>query len=134
MVDTYAAKFLSVVLTILSGNMPDNANPRDKGPPKNSAASRALAAHQNNFEMMILFTATVTLAVLAELPRRRLEDLCTLFVLLRVVYTLVYTFLSVNQVLSVIRSAVFFAGLGVVVKVMVMASEKKYGYILKVKA
>lgn len=122
-------RVLSLFLQIGSGQAASNKNPRETPSSKGSAAGRAYSAHLNGMETLIGFSAAVFAAVIAEYPRRKLEDLCTLYFMLRVVFSFYYVLFSgVHEVFGYVRSAIFFMGQIVVYYLFLEAAQKKYGY------
>mmetsp|Transcript_3975 Transcript_3975/g.4985 ORF Transcript_3975/g.4985 Transcript_3975/m.4985 type:complete len:118 (+) Transcript_3975:461-814(+) len=109
-----------------------NANPRDNPPPKNSIASRANAAHFNGIEATVLITAAVFMGTVAGLNKSLFEELTTLFVFSRIAHLVSYLF-AFHEVLSIVRSGVFTIGFIVIIRIMIMSCEAKYGYIYTMK-
>jgi len=129
---TYAARFIGVFFAIITGNGVGFASPRDKAYPANSFTTRAIAAHLNSWEGLIMLVAAVFMGTVANLEKEMFENLVTLYVLSRAVYVIVYVF-AFTEVLSLVRSAVFTVGLACIVRIMLLSCEAKYGYLFTLK-
>ena len=100
----------------LLGPRYDNRNVREWQSRLSGAAQRAHAAHLNSFEAFPFFAAAVLAAMVAQADMRRVAMLSIAFVGARVVYGLVYLW-----DVAVVRSLVWFVGLGCVVAILVSA-------------
>jgi uncharacterized MAPEG superfamily protein len=88
----------AVLLTIMTiglakfhgGKEYDNANPRNPEFYASGLRARALAAHQNGFEVFPFFAAAVILSEMRHVPQGTLNVLAVAFVLIRVVYVALY--------------------------------------------
>jgi len=100
----------------LLGPRYDNRNVREWQSRLSGAAQRAHAAHLNSFEAFPFFAAAVLAAMVAQADMRRVAMLSIAFVVARVVYGLVYLW-----DVAVVRSLVWFVGLGCVIAILVSA-------------
>lgn len=123
-------RFFAFVLQVTANGKLNNCNPRETKTPHGSLASRAMAAHFNGLETLILFSAAVICSVLADCPRRKLEDMCNLYIMLRVIFSFYYVFFSgINEAFGMVRSAIFFMSQFVIYLMFMDSAKKKYGYI-----
>ncbi|HVZ07390.1 MAPEG family protein [Rhodopila sp.] len=68
----------------------DNARPRDPGFYQDPFRARALAAHQNGFEVFPFLAAAVILAEMRHAPQAWVDGLAVAFILLRFAYVGAY--------------------------------------------
>ena len=78
------------VAKVTGGTAFDNARPRDPAFYQDPFRARALAAHQNGFEVFPFFAAAVILAEMRHAPQGLVNTLAVAFVLLRAVYVATY--------------------------------------------
>lgn len=95
----------------------DNNNPREWLSRQSGFQQRANAAQANGFEALPLFIAAVVLAQQAQGPQATIDMLAMAFVAIRVVYIAVYL-----MNLGMLRSLVWFAGLGVSVAILLQSA------------
>jgi uncharacterized MAPEG superfamily protein len=95
----------------------DNAKPREWLERQTGLRRRADWAHRNHFEALPPFAAGVVIAELAHAPQTRIDMLAGLFVVIRIVYTIVYL-----RDLATVRSAVWTAGLLCVIGLFVIGA------------
>jgi uncharacterized MAPEG superfamily protein len=88
----------------------DNKYPRRQQAQLEGIGARAMGAHQNAWEALALFTAGVFVSHAAGAPAGTAATLSLVFVAARVVHGVLYL-----ANLDVLRSLVFFVGLGCVV-------------------
>ena len=84
----------------------DNKNPRSQQGTLTGFGARALAAHQNAFEALIMFAPAVLLAIATKNTGNMIEQLAIAHIIARLCYQLLYLF---NW--STLRSIVWFVGL-----------------------
>lgn len=94
----------------------DNTHPRDWESRQVGWRRRAHAAHLNGFEALPLFIAAVILAQQAHANQDRIDILAMAFVVIRVAYSIIYI-----SNLAVLRSVMWFAGVGVSLAILAMA-------------
>jgi uncharacterized MAPEG superfamily protein len=94
----------------------DNRNVRAWQAKLEGLPLRAHAAHLNSFEAFPFFAAAVMAAIVAHADMQRVAMLSIAFVVARVAYGLVYL-----ANVAVLRSLVWFVGLGCVVAILVAA-------------
>jgi len=114
------AGFLPYVATVIakSGRRDfDNREPRTWLAKQEGFRKRANAAQQNGFEAFPYFAAAVIIAHVLNGPQALVDILAMVFVALRILYLICY--LS-NQ--SMLRSLVWFAGLGTVIAIFIVAA------------
>jgi len=68
----------------------DNSRPRDPAFYEDAIRARALGAHQNGIEAFPFFAAAVLLAQFRGAPQNLINELATLFLIVRVAYVLTY--------------------------------------------
>lgn len=84
----------------------DNDHPRAQQGKLEGYGARALAAHQNAFEALIMFAPAVLLAIATNNTSETIQYLATIFIIARVAYNVLYL---MNK--STLRSTVWFVGL-----------------------
>ena len=94
----------------------DNRNVREWQSRLTGSAQRAHAAHLNSFEAFPFFAAAVLAAIVAQADMARVAVLSIAFLVARLAYGLVYVL-----DIAVVRSLVWFAGLGTVVAILLEA-------------
>ena len=80
---------LTIALAKSAGGI-DNRAPRPSLESLSGWRQRADWAHRNHFEAFPMFAAAVFVAELAHAPQSRIDQLAGIFVLLRVIYTVLY--------------------------------------------
>jgi len=85
----------------------DNKNPRIQGQQLEGAGARSIAAQQNAWEALAVFTAAVMVAHLAGVDPSRTATPALLFVAARVLHAILYV-----ANVDILRSLVFLVGLG----------------------
>ncbi|REL36343.1 MAPEG family protein [Thalassotalea euphylliae] len=68
----------------------DNNHPREQQTKLTGFGARALAAHQNAFESLIVFTAAILLAIATNTTGETIQTLAIAHIVLRVAYHLLY--------------------------------------------
>ena len=111
--------YLWTVVAKVAGPRYDNRNVRDWQARLEGLPKRAHAAHLNSFEAFPFFAAAVLAAIVAHADMHRVAMLSIAFVIARVVYGLVYL-----ADIAVVRSLVWFAGLGCVIAIFISAIGK----------
>jgi uncharacterized MAPEG superfamily protein len=81
--------YLAVALAKSGGGI-DNRTPRPSLERLSGWRQRADWAHRNHFEAFPAFAAAVFVAELTHAPQSRIDQLAGVFVLLRVIYTVLY--------------------------------------------
>jgi uncharacterized MAPEG superfamily protein len=129
--NVFIAKFLQGVLSVVLTGKYDNvqANHRTGGFSKDGqkqtfgqkTAARAWNAHMNSWEAFATFSAAVILALVSVGDSTQLRVLANAFVAVRFVYNFVYV-LAFNNALAVVRTAVFFVGLAIVLQIFALAA------------
>lgn len=84
----------------------DNKHPREQQSKLTGFGARALAAHQNAFESLIMFAPAVLLAVVTNNSGETIQYLAITHVAARVLYSILYL-----ANLSTLRSIVWFIGI-----------------------
>ncbi|MFA6303714.1 MAG: MAPEG family protein [Legionella sp.] len=84
----------------------NNNYPREQQAALEGFGARALAAHQNSFEALIVFSTAVLTAIATNHVTHNVEYLAVAFIVLRVIYTALYL-----MNLASLRSSVWFLGL-----------------------
>jgi uncharacterized MAPEG superfamily protein len=79
----------------------DNNHPRSQQAKLNGYGARALAAHQNAFESLIIFAPAVLLAITTNTVTHTIELLAITHVIARIAYNLLYLF-NVGTLRSVV--------------------------------
>jgi uncharacterized MAPEG superfamily protein len=90
--------------------------------PEGRFISRCQGAHQNAFEAFPFFAAAVLVAKINGVAKADLDSSATLFLIVRLLYTVVYMN-NTSGKLAMLRSAVWFAGVGICVNLFVMAAR-----------
>jgi len=85
----------------------DNSHPREQQSKLTGFGARALAAHQNSFESLIVFAAAILCALATKTTTELVQNLAMIHIVARIAYVLLYLF-NIN----IIRSLVWFVGLG----------------------
>jgi uncharacterized MAPEG superfamily protein len=107
-----------IMVAVAQSRMPegfDNRHPRDQQARLTGWGKRAQGAHMNAFEAFAPFAAAVIVAHLARADARYSAILAVVFVIARVVYTVLYV---ANK--DRLRSAVWMIGLGATVGLFVL--------------
>ncbi|MBL4911520.1 MAG: MAPEG family protein [Alteromonadaceae bacterium] len=94
----------------------DNNHPRSQQAKLNGFGARALAAHQNAFESLIVFAAAILLAIATNNTGEIIQQLAITYVVARIAYNILYL---VN--IGTIRSLVWFVSLGCSLTIMVLS-------------
>jgi uncharacterized MAPEG superfamily protein len=95
----------------------DNKNPREQCARLTGAGARAVAAQQNSWEALAMFTAAVVAAQLSGVPAEQSATAALLFIVARVVYLVCYL---ANQ--DALRSLAFLVGFGSCIWLFVMGA------------
>jgi uncharacterized MAPEG superfamily protein len=95
----------------------DNHHPREWAAKVQGWQARAVAAQANGFEALPLFIAAVVLAQQAHADQARIDQLALAFMAVRVAYVAVYL-----MNLAMVRSLVWFLGLGLSIAILMMAN------------
>jgi uncharacterized MAPEG superfamily protein len=106
--------YLTIALAKSAGGI-DNRAPRSSLESLSGWRQRADWAHRNHFEAFPAFAAAVFVAELTHAPQSRIDQLAGIFVLLRVIYTVLYV---ADQ--AILRSIVWSLGLIAVVWLFVL--------------
>lgn len=116
--------FITVLLPILSKGPVayaqkklgkyDNNNPRAQQATLTGFGARALAAHQNAFESLILFAPALLLALITKNTGVLIEQLAIVHVIARLCYHLLYL---LNW--GMLRSTVWFIGFGTTLAIII---------------
>ena len=92
----------------------DNNNPRTQQATLTGFGARALAAHQNAFESLIMFAPAILLALVTQNTGLLIEQLAITHVVARIGYHIVYL---LN--LGTLRSIVWFVGFGTTLAIVI---------------
>lgn len=92
----------------------DNKNPRSQQATLTGFGARALAAHQNAFEALIMFAPAVLLAIATKNTGNMIEQLAVAHIISRLCYHILYL---LNW--STLRSIVWFVGLGTTLAIVI---------------
>ena len=84
----------------------DNNHPRDQQAKLRGFGARALAAHQNSFESLIVFSSAILLAIATETVNDTIEILAITHIVARVIYHILYL---IN--IGILRSLFWGAGI-----------------------
>jgi uncharacterized MAPEG superfamily protein len=84
----------------------DNNHPRSQQEKLEGKGARALAAHQNAFESLVIFTPAVLLAIITQPDNAFITQLAITHVIARIVYNVLYVY---N--LATLRSLAWFIGI-----------------------
>ena len=109
--------YLWTTVAKVTGPRYDNRNVRAWQAKLEGLPQRAHAAHLNSFEAFPFFAAAVLAAIVAHADMQRVAMLSIAFIVARVLYGLVYLW-----DVAVMRSLVWFIGLGCVVAIVSMAT------------
>src|SRR5690554_1135954 len=119
-----AAIMLPYVSTVWAKASAGNFTPKDNHDPRaflatvQGVAKRANNAQQNGFEIAPAFAAAVIIAhLIGVVEQGMLDQLAMAFVLSRVLYTLCYI-----ADWALLRSLVWFAGLGIIISLFVLSA------------
>lgn len=123
----YASKFAQALLSLLLLQRYDNVQATFRvGSKKGGKDSwqertvqRAWNAHLNHWEAFTGFAVAMILALIAVKDTTELTVLANAFILIRVAYNAAYI-LAFNAPLSMIRSAIFVAGMVILVKIFAL--------------
>ncbi|WOH67201.1 MAPEG family protein [Bradyrhizobium sp. BWA-3-5] len=99
----------------------DNSRPRDSAFYADPIRGRALGAHQNGIEAFPFFAAAVLLAEFRQSPQHLIDELATLFVIVRIAY--VFTYLGDRPTL---RSILWSLGFAINIAIFFMPAIKGY--------
>ena len=102
----YMAKIPLAVAMHRAGGY-DNNHPREQQAKLHGFGARALAAHQNAFESLIIFSMAIVLAIATGTTNEKIQLLALLHVIFRVVYHILYL---IN--LGVLRSIAWTIAIG----------------------
>ncbi len=108
---------LAVAMAKEGGSGYDNSNPRDQQARLTGWGRRALAAHQNSFEVTPLFAAAVITAHLFQADAYWSAVWATTFLVSRVLYVLLYL-----KDIDMVRSLVWMVGIVSCVALFVLAA------------
>lgn len=129
---TFVPSIVNVIASaILTGNT-DNTTPRDKCNSKSNTVRRLVGAHQNGLEALLTTGLAILMCIVTGVDAQQLTSLVNLHVYTRAVFIVTY-FLAFAQVLSVIRTAVFFVGFSVTIKLMWLAIHMNGGVFYTMK-
>ncbi|GHE92182.1 MAPEG family protein [Thalassotalea profundi] len=92
----------------------DNKNPRSQQATLTGFGARALAAHQNAFEALIMFAPAILLAIATNNTGKIIEQLAVVHIISRLCYHILYL---LNW--STLRSIVWFIGLGTTLAIVI---------------
>ncbi|PWN35014.1 uncharacterized protein FA14DRAFT_132973 [Meira miltonrushii] len=118
-------------IVVLSGGKFENTSPRqyvasvnkkEKKTGTDAAFLRAEAAQQNGLEQLGFFAAAVVAGNIAKLPAEELNALAFGYCASRVAFNIVYI-TNTSEVLSYLRSAVFFVGVGLTTRLYFRAAQ-----------
>jgi uncharacterized MAPEG superfamily protein len=84
----------------------DNHYPREQQAKLQGFGARALAAHQNSFESLIVFSTAVLTAIATNHVTQYVEYLAVAYIILRLIYTILYLANLAN-----LRSTIWFLSL-----------------------
>ena len=120
-----AATLLPFVLSTLGGYFRkqelgsiDNKNPRRQAAALEGVGARVYAAHQNSWEALSVFAASVFVAHLAGADPHQAAIASIVFIVSRVVYAAVYI-----ANLDALRSIIFLIGLGSCIWLFILAAQ-----------
>ena len=82
--------------------------------------SRAYNAHANNWEALLGYCIPVILILQKKISSNEINQLCNLFIGVRVIYTVLYP-LAFSVPISMIRSGVFTIGIAIILKLFSIA-------------
>lgn len=85
----------------------DNRYPREQQASLTGFGARALAAHQNAFESLIIFSAAVAVVLATDSSNQTMEILAISHIIARIGYSLMY-YLNLDK----LRSLIWLVGLG----------------------
>eukprot|EP00002_Diphylleia_rotans_P034020 TRINITY_DN7280_c0_g1_i1.p1 TRINITY_DN7280_c0_g1~~TRINITY_DN7280_c0_g1_i1.p1 ORF type:complete len:142 (-),score=31.55 TRINITY_DN7280_c0_g1_i1:28-453(-) len=125
---TYAPHFYKAFL-ISRVRKYDNVEPRmmyDSEFMKSPAAApirRAKAAHENGLENFPSFAAAILVTRLAGVPTGQIEPLAKAYLVCRALFNLFYI-MGDSEKISFLRSLSFIAGLGITLRLMLLAAKK----------
>ena len=86
---------------------------------------RAYNAHANNWEAFTGYSVAVILIIQANIKSVEINQLCNLFIIVRVAYTLLYP-LAFSVPLSMFRSSVFSVGIVIILRLFSIAIPTIY--------
>ena len=84
----------------------DNNHPRAQQEKLEGKGARALAAHQNSFESLIIFAPAILLAIISQPDNAFITQLAIIHIIARIFYNLLYVY---N--LATLRSLAWFIGI-----------------------
>jgi uncharacterized MAPEG superfamily protein len=93
----------------------DNRHPRDQQTRLTGFGARALAAHQNSFESLVIFALAIAIVMATQTFTATTETLAITYIIARVLYSLFY-YLNWH----IIRSTTWFIGLASPIAMMVV--------------
>lgn len=108
----YLAKIPVAIAMIKLGGY-DNNHPRNQQSQLTGFGARALAAHQNAFEAIILFAPAVLLAITTQNLGSFIQQLAIIHVVSRVIYTALYI-MNYGTLRSVVWTVATFCSLAIV--------------------
>jgi uncharacterized MAPEG superfamily protein len=82
--------------------------------------ARAYNAHANNWEALLGFAIPVILILQQKISSNEINQLCNLFIAVRVAYTVLYP-LAFSVPISLVRSSVFTIGIAIILKLFSIA-------------
>ena len=94
----------------------DNNHPRSQQAKLTGFGARALAAHQNAFESLILFTGAILLAISTHHTGETIQYLAVTYLIARIAYNILYL---VNM--GTVRSLTWFVSIGCSFAIMVLS-------------
>ncbi len=97
---------LPVVYAMYKAGGYDNNHPREQQARLVGFGARAVAAHQNSFESLLIFAIAILVALLTQTTTPLVQNLAAVYLVSRVVYTLLYL-----GNLGTLRSLVWAVGL-----------------------
>ncbi len=94
----------------------DNNHPREQQAKLTGFGARALAAHQNAFESLIIFAPALLLAILTNHTGTTIQQLAITYIIARIVYNIIYL-----ANVGALRSLVWFVSLGCSLAIMALS-------------
>lgn len=94
-------------------NRYDNNHPRNQQEKLTGFGARALAAHQNAFESLIIFTPAILIAITTHNTGELIQQLAVSYVITRVMYNILYLF-NFSTLRSIIWAISLFCSLYII--------------------
>ena len=91
----------------------DNSHPRSQQNELTGFGARALAAHQNAFESLIIFTPAILLAITTNNTSSVIQQLAITYIVSRLIYNVLYL-ANISTLRSIIWFISLFCSLGIV--------------------